>query len=331
MQQMPLMPSLIALTTAALSRISLFSSYLAAALLLAASSSAIGQTSQRWFQIELSIFSNESYTDRDEELWLPERSQLSYPDPIRRLQQLSDLLVTEQMINSAIGEPQSSSLTVEEAPNAADPEALLAIEREERLAQILATGPQPARAEGDFKFYDFLRDPYVQLTAQDSDFQQTNRALERSSENRLLFHGLWRESLADPRDAIPLYIQGGLRYGDQHELQGSITLRFNDNRDRIVIESNLWLTEYSVSAPPDSGWQLPPVPEAMVTKLDSLASRDENLQYGVNRIFHMRENRDMRSTEFHYIDHPAMGIVILVEPYDVPPLPLPEFEFEEAN
>ena len=39
----------------------------------------------------------------------------------------------------------------------------------------------------------------------------------------------------------------------------------------------------------------------------------------------------MRSAEFHYIDHPAMGIVILIEPYEPPPLPLPEFDFEEAN
>jgi len=332
MQQKPHMPSHIALTTAApLRRTTLLPFILAIALLLATTGSAVAQTSQRWFQIEVSVFSNESYVDRDEELWLADRSKFSYPDPMRKLQQLSDLLLTEEMLESAISEAQNSPLVVAETPSAADPEALLAIEREERLAEILATGPQAARAEGDFKFYDFLRDPYVQLSAQDSDFQQTNRALERSSENRLLFHGLWRESLADPRDAIPLYVQGGLRYGDQHELQGSITLRFNENRDRIVIDSNLWLTEYSASASLESDWQLPPIPESMKSKLDSLASGEENLQYGINRVFHMQESRDMRSTEFHYIDHPAMGIVILVEPYDVPPLPAPEFDFEEEN
>jgi hypothetical protein len=30
----------------------------------------------------------------------------------------------------------------------------------------------------------------------------------------------------------------------------------------------------------------------------------------------------MRSNEFHYLDHPALGIVIMVEPYQVPKLPL---------
>ncbi|MFT7470939.1 MAG: hypothetical protein ACI8XU_000832 [Kiritimatiellia bacterium] len=303
------------------------------ALLLSISTSALGQTSQRWFQIEVSIFSNESFADRDEELWQAESNELNYPNPIRRLGQLSDLLITDQMIDDAIAESseQDSLSVIEETPIEIDAEALAAIQRTERLAQILATGPQPARLEGGFEFLDFLRDPHLQLTPDDSDFQQTNRALARSSEHRLLFHGLWRESVADPADAIPLYVQGGLRYNDQHELQGAITLRFNENRDRIVIDSNLWLTEYSASADLESEWQLPAIPEAMKTDLDSLAADEQGLQYGINRVFHMQQSREMRSTEFHYIDHPAMGIVILVEPIEVPPLALPEFDFEEAN
>jgi hypothetical protein len=304
-----------------------------AGLLLSISASALGQTSQRWFQIEVSIFSNESIADRDEELWEAESNVLNYPNPLRRLGQLSDLLISDQMIDDAIAESSNQDLlsVIEEKPIEIDPEALAAIERVERLAQILATGPQPPRPEGEFKFLDFLRDAHLQLTPDDSEFQQTNRALERSPEHRLLFHGLWRESVADPADAIPLYVQGGLRYDDQHELQGTITLRFNENRDRIVIDSNLWLTEYSASADLESDWQLPAIPEAMKSELDSLARNELALQYGINRVFHMEQSREMRSTEFHYIDHPAMGIVILVKPTEVPPLVLPEFDFEEAN
>ncbi len=306
---------------------------LLSALLLATSNFAQAQTSQRWFQIEVSVFSNDSFADRDEESWQAERNELSYPNPLRRLDKLSDLLITDQMIAGAIAESseQDSLVAIEEAQTPLDEEAIAAVERAERLAQILATGPQPARPASDFKFFDFLRDPYVHLPPGSSDFQQTNRALERSSEHRLLFHGLWRESLADPRDAVPLYVQGGLRYDDQHELQGTITLRFNENRDRIVIDSNLWLTEYSASADIESEWQLPAIPAGMKTDLDSLTRDEQNLQYGINRVFHMQQSREMRSTEFHYIDHPAMGIVILVEPYEPPPLPLPEFDFEEAN
>ena len=305
---------------------------LLSALLLSISTSAQGQTSQRWFQIEVSIFSNESLADRDEERWQTESNELNYPNPLRRLGQLSDLLITEQMIADAIAESseQDSLSTKEEATIEIDADALAAIER---LAQILPTGPQPASTEGEFRFPDFLRDPHLQLTPDNSDFEQTNRALERSAEHRLLFHGLWRESVADPADAIPLYVQGGLRFDDQYELQGAITLRFNENRDRLVIDSNLWLTEYSASADFESEWQLPAIPEAMKTDLDSLTRDEQGLQNGINRVFHMEQSREMRSNQFHYIDHPAIGIVILVKPIDVPPFALPEFEFdfEEAN
>ncbi|PCI78200.1 MAG: hypothetical protein COB20_06885 [SAR86 cluster bacterium] len=335
MQHLSIKSSLILFAPAsilALPRASLLSYLLLLALLLSISDSAQAQTAQRWYQIEVSIFSNESFTDRDEEFWQLERNKLSYPDPLRRLNQLSDLLITDQMIADTLAEStERDSLSVEESPIGLDAEALTAMQRAERLAEILATGPQPARAEGEFKLFDFLRDPYVQLSPQDSDFQQTNRALERSAEHRLLFHGLWRESLADPGGAIPLYVQGGLRYDDQHELQGTITLRFNENRDRIVIDSNLWLTEFSASADLDSDWPLPAIPEAIKTDLDSLTRDEQSLPVGINRVFHMQQSREMRSTEFHYIDHPAMGIVILVVPYDIPPLPLPEFDFEEAN
>ncbi len=298
-------------------------------LLITLSSPTHGQTSQRWFQIELSIFSNESLGDRDEEMWNAERSELSYASPLRRLDEPGDLLITDSMIAAAISEPEE--LAIEEATIELNDEELAAADLAQRLSALVATGPQPPRAQGEFRFFDLLRDPNVQLGPQDSDFQQTNRAIERSSEHRLLFHGLWRESLADPNEAIPIYVHGGLKYGDQHELQGSITLRFNDNRDRIVIDSDLWLTEYSAVADLEGDWQLPPIPEAMLTPVDAIGASEPGLAMGINRVFHMQQSREMRSTEFHYIDHPAMGIVILVEPYEVPPLPIPDFDFEDAN
>ena len=265
-------------------------------------------------------------------MWNAERSELSYASPLRRLDEPGDLLITDSMIAEAISESaESEELTIVETIIELSDEELAAAELAERLSAVLATGPQPPRAPGEFRFFDLLRDPYVQLGPLDSDFQQSNRAIERSSEHRLLFHGLWRESLADPNEAIPIYVHGGLKYGDQHELQGSITLRFNDNRDRIVIDSDLWLTEYSAVADLEGEWVLPQVPEAVLTPLDAMGAGESGLAMGINSVFHMQQSREMRSTEFHYIDHPAMGIVILVEPYEVPPLPIPDFDFEDAN
>ena len=307
--------------------------FLAAWLLVASvfsAQSATAQNTERWFQVEISIFSNESLADRDEEQWQADRLALDYPNRMQRLQQLSDLLLIEDLMAEEDSQPAASNpdpLSAEnQAQNIAEPEPL-----------VLASAPETRREAGDFRFFDFQRDSFVQLPASESNFQQTNRALERTADHRLLFHGLWRQPLLDPNQATPIYIEGGLRYGEQHELQGNITLRFNDNRDRIVIDTDLWLAEFSATADPDEDWQLPNVPAQMKLEnivnlpgLDSLLGRNSNqfVNYGINRVFHMQQSRDMRSTEFHYIDHPAMGLVILVEPYEVPAIPQPEFDFE---
>lgn len=297
--------------------------FLTSALTIAAAlwmPSAAAQNAERWFQIEISIFSNESLTDRDEEQWLPGRAKLDYPNRIQRLKQLSDLLLTENLLGEDISQADVSN-------NANPLSTEQGLDNSEAKALVLASAPKPKRADGDFRFFDFARDPFVQLAASESDFQQTNRALERTADHRLLFHGLWRQALLDPDQATPIYIEGGLQYGEQHELQGNITLRFNDSRDRIVIDTDLWLAEFSAAADPDGDWQLPQVPEQMkienIVNLPGIENLPGNtgsqfLNYGINRVFHLQQSRDMRSTEFHYIDHPAMGLVILVEPYQLP-------------
>lgn len=285
---------------------------------LSINQSLLAQNLERWFQIEVSIFSNESLTDRSEEQWQAARIELDYPGRIRRLDRLIDLLLIADL---QIETPAATDLNEEIA---AFPEEDVAITE----AIILAVGPRPASATSEFRFFDFDRDSYLQLPPSASDFQQTNRALERSAEHRLLFHGLWRQVVVGEDDAIPIYIEGGLQYGQQHELQGSLTIRFNDNQDRVVVDANLWLIEFSAAADPEADWSLPSIPDSLNDGQDAGAPDQPGPTYYINRVFHLLQSRDMRSTEFHYLDHPALGLVILVEPYEVPPIPLPGLDFE---
>ena len=71
------------------------------------------------------------------------------------------------------------------------------------------------------------------------------------------------------------------------ELDGSITIRFNPSGDRVVLDSDLWFRQ-----PGNNG-----------------------------RLMSLKQSRDMRSNEFHYLDHPAVGIVVMVFSYDRPPPP----------
>jgi len=220
-------------------------------------------------------------------------------------------------------------------------------------------GPFAARAGAAFKFLNLERDEYLRLPASLSDFAQTNRALSRSPEHRLLFHGVWRQPVLFENEAKAILIEGAERYGNQSELQGSLTIRFNQNSDRVVLDADIWLTEFVIDDPRNSlettmqaaaepkqatelsatpmsaapvQWQLPDLPTTIADgPLQTLRNRlqTDKSQYRVQNVFQMLQSRAMRSNEFHYMDHPALGIVVQVEPYEVPALPEPEIENTE--
>ena len=256
---------------------------------------------ERWFQIELSIFSNENIEDRNAESWLSSDYELNYPRNMRKLSLLTDLFLSDRNLDDRL------SVT--------EPASQEEIDEMIKKDQLKNIRPWIKNSESNFKLFDFSRDDFTQLSPVDSDFQQTNRTLERSSDHRLLYHGLWRQAVRQSSNAVPIYIEGGLRYGDNHELQGSVTIRFNENEDRVVIDTHIWLIEYSIVKDSSSEWKLPQVPESVRRESRENPS---SLTYFPNNVYVMEQSREMRSNEFHYLDHPALGLVISVRPYSVP-------------
>ena len=90
-----------------------------------------------------------------------------------------------------------------------------------------------------------------------------------------------------------------------------------------MIDANLWLTEFSTLALENVTWQLPSPPASVAQRLP--VQTDDDITYHPVAVYHMQQSRDMRSTEFHYLDHPALGIVITVEPYELPATPAQGF------
>jgi len=256
---------------------------------------------ERWFQIELSIFSNENIEDRNAESWLPSDYELNYPKNMRKLSLLTDLFLSDRNLDDRL------SVT--------EPASQEEIDEMIKKDQLKNIRPWIKNSESNFKLFDFSRDDFTQLSPVDSDFQQTNRTLERSSDHRLLYHGLWRQAVRQSSNAVPIYIEGGLRYGDNHELQGSVTIRFNENEDRVVVDTHIWLIEYSIVKDSSSEWKLPQIPEFIRRESRENSS---SLTYFPNNVYVMEQSREMRSNEFHYLDHPALGLVISVKPYSVP-------------
>ena len=250
---------------------------------------------QRWFQVEITIFKHESEADRDRETWRAANLELSYPPDMIRLGQLTDLLI-----------PESFAAEPEPGPVAAG------------LERLRDTGPFPARESSGFRFPDLLRDPFLKLPASFSDFRQTNQALDRAGQYRLLYDAVWRQPVGDEGFETPIFIAGGDRSGPLTELQGSVALHFNANRDRVIFSADLWLAEFG-GASDGSRWPLPP--EEFRENAGNTGAP------AISRVYPMRQQRELRSAEFHYLDHPALGIVVQITPYDLPP----PFEFPEPQ
>jgi hypothetical protein len=305
---------------------------------------------ESWYKIELSIFSNENLADREQERWQADRNILDYPEDMTRLEELGDLLLIDSLLPAPLKletlerlDTQMGELEAAAKLNLSTSDETLLSKQELQAEAIRKVGPFPTQAGAPFEFLDFERDEYLRLPSKLSDFAQTNEALRRSPDHRLLFHAVWRQPVSFENEAKAILVEGGERYGNQSELLGNLTIRFNENADRIVLGADIWLTEFVV----DDGrnqpepltstaaqgerlpatlkqWQLPELPASITDgPLQILQNRlqtDKTL-YHIQNVFHMLQDRAMRSNEFHYMDHPALGIVVQVEQYELPVLP----------
>ena len=264
------------------------------------STQAAGQ--DRWFQIEATVFTNESKFERDSEYWLPNQPELRFPSNIRRLANIQDNLLIEAFLN---GEDRSQE------------EAALPNDETLRGQRILSMGPEPERTTGEFMMFDLLRDEFLDLPTSLSDFSQTNRALERSPDHKLLFHGHWRQRVVSSHEATSIYIEDLRERNSRPTLNGSLTIRFNEKEDRVVVDANLWLIETAGATENSMEWRLPEMPAALNDPTNGENRSTTNSSRSL-RVYPMQQSREMRSNEFHYLDHPALGLIIAVRPYNPP-------------
>jgi hypothetical protein len=263
------------------------------------------QEPARWYQIEISIFTNED-SNLATERWPTERMASVFPGNTRPLLTLMDYLDLQDWdsLNPLLARPVAGAGLQSEIPS-------------ENQSPARYEGPEPPQ-NSDFRLPDFQRDAFLVLPSDTHNFTETNRALNTSPSYRLLYHSAWRQPVNLPAQASPVGILAGRQYGERHELEGTLTIRFNPGQDRVVLDAGLWLTQFS-TLPPDNqnALRLPALPENL-RSATSTTLMSEPPQYFPRQIIPVNISRDMRSNEFHYVDHPALGIVVQVFPYTPP-------------
>jgi hypothetical protein len=244
----------------------------------------------RWYEIEVSIFTNQSLSDAYPELFLPDGASLRYPTPILQLKPLRQFYAIDF---SAPGISGNLLNATEAVPKVTEP----------------LIGPVYLAPNNSFRKVDKLRDAFIALDDSEHEFTQYNGNLELSPNHRLLYHAVWRQPVLNKVQASAIQIIGGDRFGAHSELEGSLTISYNINR--VDIDAQLWRNVFNISSELD--WHVPLPPLSDNTEADSPG-------LVISRVYPMLQTRQTISNQLHYLDHPAFGMLVEVRPYELPPL-----------
>ncbi len=259
----------------------------------------------RWYEIEVSIFANESISTSNE-LLIPKSSNLVFPESLRVLVPAASSYQVDFV------ETDSQADLVEMPAALLQPLAQMDEPIESKIDHERVIGPVFFSGESSFQLTDFERMPYIALGDEAAQFLDYNEDLQNSPDHRLLFHAVWRQPVMNRIQSTPILVTGGESFQGHFELEGS--LRFSYNINRVDVEANLWIIEFAETGNPNSVfWQLPPLPE--------MNDDDDNTDNGAvaaNDISFMNEVRSMISNELHYLDHPDIGMLVQIRPYRLP-------------
>lgn len=197
---------------------------------------------------------------------------------------------------------------------------------------------------------DLTKEAFYLLPASERQLNAQAQKLQRNARFEVLFHNAWRQVITNKKASKAIIINGGQTFGQHQALEGSIRLSV---ATYLEFQSNLWLAQFDVNVGQEITQPWPEIPvrpnytTAAVNNLSldsdleleqALASENQQWSNGnfdantnaaapetdnfvTRQIILLQQERDMRSNEVHYIDHPALNVIIQVTPY--PPVAAP--------
>lgn len=286
------------------------------------------QEPDRWYQVEVILLAHKQSTN--DEIWRTDIA-LAYPPNWVELKDPEKFLAEPVPCPpelDAAAEPEQPPSNPDDIASPNSCHAPLATD-ESTVDESTGGEPQPAPLLADLD-----REPYYLLPKELRALNDQAQELKWSRQHRVLFHQAWRQPIVDKSEATSIIIAAGEQFGDNAELEGTISI----NVSRYLhLNTNLWFSEFSHNYGQDKGqWpELPTRPDlqdfSSIQIEDDAISPWDKIQplndeydkilakpYIPQRITLIKQKRRMRSKEIHYIDHPKVGLVILIEPYEVP-------------
>lgn len=190
---------------------------------------------------------------------------------------------------------------------------------------------------------DFNTQAFYQLPAEMRQLNLQADKFARSVDYQLLFHQAWRQPITMKNQADWILIHNTDAAKPAPKLAGAIRLSV---ATYLRLDTNLWFAEFEPKLEEiENPWpELPDNPEVITqdtlgigkdagiendagiqnisetqnditSAVSDATDQTANETWQTKRIVLLKEKRDMRSNEVHYIDHPILGIVIKVTPF----------------
>lgn len=201
-----------------------------------------------------------------------------------------------------------------------------------------------ATATSELAPVDLTKEAFYLLPANERQLNTQAQKLQRSPRFEVLFHNAWRQIITNKKASKAIIINGGQTFGQHQTLEGSIRLSV---ATYLELQTNLWLAQFDVNVGQEitQPWpEIPLRPNYKIAVINNLsldseveaeleqALANENTQWSnsnfgegtaapeadnfvTRQIILLQQERDMRSSEVHYIDHPVLNVIIQVTPY----------------
>ncbi len=286
---------------------------------------------QRWYQVELLIFSQPGGQGSEQWDALP---VLEYPGTSRFLVHPKEIAArkAEHQGPSELDDLGRLWLRLDQQTSEGD----IPVAREPASGDGTAA-PEPAVPTPAARL---TPTPFIALPGRDSEFYGKAAYMQRAGGYRTLFHERWVQPVASEGNAIPIVIDRSGDRGDWPLLQGSVKIHISRF---LHLETNLWLNTHGDYFP-DNAWRMPAPPlgppAVIVEEADPepeeetyfisepaaaeladpneplLSAEESGPVYPWRHAVALQQKRRMRSNEIHYLDHPLLGVVVLFTPLD---------------
>ena len=136
----------------------------------------------------------------------------------------------------------------------------------------------------------------------------------------MLRHTAWRQPIREG-ESWPILVQTGEQFGDQFEVDGTLTVR----RARFLhADADLWYTQFAEDEYAPAAALPQNIDPARARDFPELLAASQNQsRYIPVHTHRLGSSRRMRRSELHYLDHPYFGVIIQIERYTGPESALP--------